>query len=108
MAGFLRFLPLQFRHADRHERLQREATLHLIRNHFADGEGGGSCRRGGVAHVEHPTAQISDAAVEDEVIHQVPVAVEGLSSDSRWTSGQDQWVSAEKKNKSWEYNKHIM
>lgn len=72
--------------------LQGEATLHLIRDHFSNGERGGGRRRGGVAHVEHPAADLPDAAVEDEVVHQVSGSVERLSSDPRRTPAEETTV----------------
>lgn len=69
--------------------LQGEATLHLVRDHLADGERGGGRRRGSVAHVEHAASHLPDPAVEDEVVHQVPGSVESLSPDPRWTPREE-------------------
>lgn len=80
-AGNLWFLLLRFR-------LQGEATLHLVRDHFADGQRGGGGGRGSVAHVEDAAADLPDAAVEDEVVHQVSGSVQGLSSDPRRTPAE--------------------
>lgn len=65
--------------------LQSEATLHLVCDHFADGERGGGRGGGSVAHVENATADLPDPAVEDKVVHQVPASVQRLSSDPRRT-----------------------
>lgn len=67
--------------------LQSEATLHLICDHFSDGEGGGGCRRGSVTYMKHPTAHFPDAAVKHKVIHEISVSVESLSSNSCRTPG---------------------
>lgn len=39
--------------------------------------------------MEHPAADLPDAAVEDEVVHQVSGAVERLSSDPRRTPAEE-------------------
>jgi len=69
--------------------LQREATLHLVGDHFTDGEGRGGRRRGGVPHVEHPAAHVPDPAVKHKVVHEVSVPVESLSSNSRRTPAEE-------------------
>lgn len=69
--------------------LQREATLHLIRDHFGDGERGGGSRRGRVADVENAAPDLPDPAVKDKVVHQVSGSVEGLSSDPRRTPAEE-------------------
>ena len=70
--------------------LQSKSTLHLICDHFSDGEGGGGCWRGSVPHMEHPTAHIPDPAVKYKVIYKVSVSVESLGSNSRRTPGDEQ------------------
>lgn len=72
--------------------LQSEATLHLVRDHFGDGERGGGRRRGSVAHVENAAADLPDPAVEDKVVHQVSGSVESLSSDPRRTPAEEPGV----------------
>ena len=74
---------------DHHVPLQREATLHLVRDHLSDGEGGGGRRRGSVTHMEHPAAHVPDPAVKHEVVHQVSVSVQSLSSNSCRAPGEE-------------------
>lgn len=71
-----------FSFCDHHVSLQREATLHLVCDHFGNGEGGGGRRRGSVTHMEHPAAHVPDPAVKHKVVHEVSVSVQSLSSNS--------------------------
>lgn len=65
--------------------LQVEAALHLVGDHLGDGQGGSGGWRGSIAHVEHATPHLPDAAVKHKVVHEVPVSVEGLSANSSGT-----------------------
>jgi len=67
--------------------LQVEAALHLVGDHLPDGEGGGGGGGGRVAHVQHAAGHVAHAAVEHEVVHQVPVAVQSLGPHPRWAPG---------------------
>lgn len=69
--------------------LQVEPALHLVCNHFSYGEGGGSGWRGSVTNMENPTAHDSNSTVEHKVIHKVSITIEGLSSNSCRTPGQE-------------------
>lgn len=66
-------------------RSQLEAPLHLVGDHGGDGEGGGGGGRRGVPDVQDPAPNAPSASVEHKVIHQIPVAVQSLSSHARGT-----------------------
>lgn len=76
-------------------RLERKAALHLVGDHFADGERGGGGGRRSVADVQHAAAQVARAAVEHKVVHQVAVAVQRLRSHAGRTPAPQTQIRTE-------------
>lgn len=64
---------------------QFKSSLHFICNHFCNGKGGGSSRRRGISDMENSASNISRATIKYEVIYQISIAVQRLSSHSRGT-----------------------